>query len=176
MKHDGANLKKGDMLADALRRKAQRERQARQNAEKLLEDKSLELFNVNQALVAAQVKLEQNILDIENERDRVIRLSKLDSLTQLPNRRAILERLEQELTRQHHVAPDSGQQIWLVLILLKKFKRINALLGQVGGDQLLKVVAERIQSSIQDVCGAPARFSGTEFALVLSCDDDQLTG
>ncbi|MEO9968445.1 MAG: bifunctional diguanylate cyclase/phosphodiesterase [Hyphomonadaceae bacterium] len=156
-----------DALANAFRRKAAREREARQTAERLLEDKSLELFKVNESLLAAQARLEQTVSEIANERDRVVRMSKTDFLTQLPNRAAVLEKLRQDLKTHDQGDHEFDPETWLVLILLQRFKRINGVLGQIGGDRLIKAVGERIRSATDDTDMA-ARFSGTEFALILS--------
>jgi methyl-accepting chemotaxis protein len=52
--------------AARLRRRCERERSAREQAEQLLEDKSRELFEVNQRLAALNVQLEQRVSEVES--------------------------------------------------------------------------------------------------------------
>ncbi len=91
------------------------------------------------------------------------RLSYYDTLTGLPNRLLLEERLKQALTTAQH-------NNWLVAVLyldLDRFKTINDTLGHPFGDKLLQAVAARLAGHIRD-SDTLARFSGDEFAIVLS--------
>lgn len=84
-----------------------------------------------------------------------------DSLTELPNRRLFIERLD------HAIAHSSADKPCALLCLdLDGFKDVNDTLGHAAGDILLKNVAMRLKDSIQtgDTC---ARLGGDEFAIVL---------
>ncbi len=85
-----------------------------------------------------------------------------DSLTGLPNRKLLLDRLEQSLiiSRRH------GHFDGLLFLDLDRFKTINDSLGHSVGDQLLVEVAGRISSAIWDEDTA-ARFGGDEFVILL---------
>ena len=105
-------------------------------------------------------------LQIRHERrqaERTIRYQALyDELTDLPNRRLLLKRLEQEMTRSVR-----HSHMGAVLILdLDHFKTINDSLGHRVGDKLLKLVAMRIQSRIraEDTAG---RLGGDEFVVLI---------
>ncbi|MDH7943944.1 EAL domain-containing protein [Pseudohongiella sp. SYSU M77423] len=89
-------------------------------------------------------------------------LASFDSLTGLPNRRLILERLEHALGG-HEI---TGYQGALVLLDLDNFKSINDSLGHNHGDALLKHVAHRIERSLlpTDTSG---RLGADEFVIIV---------
>ena len=91
------------------------------------------------------------------------RMAFYDPLTELPNRRLMLDRLQQALTQaQRHRA--SGA---LVLIDLDNFKDINDTLGHFRGDELLRQVATRIKRDLR-TSDTVARLGGDEFILILN--------
>ncbi|MGA7983140.1 MAG: EAL domain-containing protein [Chromatiaceae bacterium] len=85
-----------------------------------------------------------------------------DELTQLPNRRLLMDRLDQEVTR----ALRHGRQGAVFFLDLDRFKHINDSLGHSVGDQLLQQVAERICKRIRGEDTA-ARLGGDEFVVLL---------
>lgn len=95
-----------------------------------------------------------------------------DSLTNLPNRRLLLDRLEQAMVRsQRH-----GHMGALLFLDLDQFKMINDSLGHPLGDALLKQVALRLESAIRSEDTA-ARMGGDEFVVLFAeiCDDPETT-
>ncbi|MFN2944719.1 GGDEF domain-containing protein, partial [Escherichia coli] len=79
----------------------------------------------------------------------------MDPLTELYNRRKFEQCLHHEwMRRQRH-----GRATALVMIDVDHFKRINDSLGHDSGDQLLKIVSERIRSVLRD-SDVVARFAG----------------
>ncbi|MEN8167013.1 MAG: EAL domain-containing protein [Pseudomonadota bacterium] len=94
-----------------------------------------------------------------------------DVLTDLPNRRLLLDRLKhaQALCSRH------GHKGGLLFLDLDHFKTINDSLGHPVGDELLKEVARRLQSELrgEDI---PARLGGDEFVVLFSelSDDPEL--
>jgi diguanylate cyclase (GGDEF)-like protein/PAS domain S-box-containing protein len=84
-----------------------------------------------------------------------------DPLTTLPNRAMFLQRLGQVYDRQH-----PSRSIALLFLDLDRFKLINDTLGHDAGDQLLKIVATRLESCVRphDVV---ARLGGDEFTILL---------
>ncbi|WP_200179004.1 bifunctional diguanylate cyclase/phosphodiesterase [Ectothiorhodospira mobilis] len=94
--------------------------------------------------------------------DEIRTLAFFDPLTHLPNRRLLMDRLEQALTTaartRHHGA--------LLFIDLDHFKVLNDTLGHDQGDSLLIQVAERIRGCVRDV-DSVARLGGDEFVVML---------
>ncbi len=90
-----------------------------------------------------------------------------DSLTGLPNRALLMERLNQSLKRQQR-APD--RQVGLLFLDLDRFKIINDRLGHLVGDQLLIALTQRLEKC-QRASDTFARLGGDEFVLLL----DELT-
>lgn len=85
-----------------------------------------------------------------------------DALTQLPNRRAFVDRVERSLSR----ATRAGERIAVMFLDVDRFKLFNDNLGHDVGDHLLMEVAQRLQTCIRpnDVV---ARFGGDEFTLLV---------
>jgi len=90
-----------------------------------------------------------------------------DQLTRLPNRRLLLDRLQQALV----ASARSGSEGALLFIDLDNFKDLNDTLGHDKGDLLLKQVAERLSSCVREG-DTVARIGGDEFVMMiegLSC-------
>ena len=88
-----------------------------------------------------------------------------DALTGLANRACILDSISRELTRDTRTHP-----LGLLFIDLDRFKVVNDGLGHAAGDQLLTIVANRLNSCLgpDDLAG---RLGGDEFAVVLDISD-----
>ncbi len=96
-------------------------------------------------------------------------LASHDPLTGLPNRRL----LTAELSRARARADRSGRRFALMLVDLDHFKAINDNYGHGGGDELLREVGRRLQSTIRRmdfVC----RLGGDEFAILVGEQADAL--
>jgi len=86
-----------------------------------------------------------------------------DSLTELPNRVLLHDRLEQAI----NTAIQHQYKIGLIILDLDRFKEINDTLGHFAGDRLLKQVALRL-TGIVGKNDTLARMGGDEFALLLT--------
>ncbi|HEY2629807.1 MAG TPA: EAL domain-containing protein [Usitatibacter sp.] len=87
-----------------------------------------------------------------------------DSLTGLPNRLRIRQRLEDDLTALN----GNGKHGALLLIDLDRFKEVNDTLGHQVGDRLLARVAQRLDREMKRFPGGEvARLGGDEFAIWL---------
>ncbi len=106
--------------------------------------------------------IEDDNLRLNEELDRVRLLSLTDDLTRLPNRRAFMRRLEDEVSRvQRHGFPLS-----LVLIDLDHFKDINELSGHAMGGEVLRCYSDDVLSIFRHH-DLVARYADEEFAVLL---------
>jgi diguanylate cyclase (GGDEF)-like protein len=85
-----------------------------------------------------------------------------DELTGLPNRRAFLAALEAETARDE----ERDASLWVTIIDVDRFKRINDSYGHPAGDDVLRSVAAIVRTSIRgnDLLG---RIGGEEFAVLM---------
>jgi diguanylate cyclase (GGDEF)-like protein/PAS domain S-box-containing protein len=90
------------------------------------------------------------------------RLAFYDPLTQLPNRRLLLDRLQQAIT----ASARNGREGALLFIDLDNFKTLNDTLGHDKGDLLLQQVAQRLSASVREG-DTVARLGGDEFVVML---------
>jgi diguanylate cyclase (GGDEF)-like protein len=100
--------------------------------------------------------------DLAESRAQLERAAQYDSLTGLPNRNLLGDRLEQALAR----ARRSRQLISLFYLDLDRFKEINDALGHAAGDALLKAFAERLNACVRET-DTVARVGGDEFVILL---------
>jgi diguanylate cyclase len=106
---------------------------------------------------------------------RIVRLAYFDTLTGLPNREQSRNRLVGAL----QAAKEKGGQLAVLYLDLDNFKRVNDTLGHAAGDDLLRVVADRLRNSLRygnDISasmlgnarpGDIARLGGDEFMVLL---------
>ena len=95
------------------------------------------------------------------------RMSYLDGLTNITNRRFFDEFLARELRR----AARESFSISLVMLDIDKFKQYNDTFGHQAGDNVLVQVAEVLSKSIKRPGDIAARYGGEEFAIVLTNTD-----
>lgn len=156
--------------AKRLERRAQREHAARHEAERLLESKSLELFDANQRLIRLNQDLEQRVeartKQLDDARKAALKLSATDHLTGIANRQHYSEHLRSTFPRRGA----NGGALGLLLVDLDGFKMINDSYGHRHGDKLLIELADRLRSSTErrDLV---ARVGGDEFAVVIEGED-----
>lgn len=93
-----------------------------------------------------------------------------DSLTGLPNRRLLLDRIDQALARYRR----SGETFALAFVDLNELKYVNDRFGHTIGDELLKHVSRCLAASIRS-CDTVARYGGDEFVLLLSTSSNSDT-
>jgi diguanylate cyclase len=102
--------------------------------------------------------------DLEEQRQKAI----TDSLTQLPNREAYVERAFHEFTRwQRYKHP-----LTLAVTDIDLFKRINDNYGHQAGDKVLQVLGKAIAKRLRDV-DFIGRYGGEEFVMLLPETDEQ---
>jgi diguanylate cyclase (GGDEF)-like protein/PAS domain S-box-containing protein len=104
-----------------------------------------------------------DITEARNYQEQLERQTNFDLLTELPNRNLLHDRLQQAVAlaqRQKHI-------VAVALLDLDNFKFVNDSLGHEAGDEVLKLVAQRIRSCIRTT-DTVARLASDEFVLVLS--------
>ncbi|OQW86560.1 MAG: diguanylate phosphodiesterase [Rhodoferax ferrireducens] len=104
-----------------------------------------------------------------NAQAQIDSLAFYDPLTHLPNRRLLLDRLEQTL----HTSTRHPRKSALLFVDLDNFKTLNDTLGHYQGDLLLMQVAQRLKTCIRDG-DTVARLGSDEFVVMLedlSADD-----
>jgi two-component system, cell cycle response regulator len=89
-----------------------------------------------------------------------------DSLTGLPNRRALDERIDEEISISSH----SGRPFGVVMMDLDGFKTINDTYGHECGDDILRQIAKTLQASLR-TSDFLARYGGDEMTLILPDTD-----
>ena len=113
-------------------------------------------------LVDVSLPLVALALEREEARAHIRQLAFYDTLTGLPNRSLLLAEAEQAMTR----IEDDEAEMAVLFIDLDRFKHINDSLGHPAGDELLRLVAARLQEVVREQ-GLVGRLSGDEFVVVL---------
>jgi two-component system cell cycle response regulator len=101
--------------------------------------------------------------NIENAyHEEIYRLTTIDGLTQVFNKRYFMETLERELSRSRRYS----RELSLVIFDIDHFKNVNDTYGHLAGDYILKQLAELVKQNIrrEDFL---ARYGGEEFAVIL---------
>lgn len=101
--------------------------------------------------------------------DEIRNLAFYDPLTQLPNRRLMMDRLQQAMS----ISMRSGLHGALIFLDLDHFKNINDTLGHAMGDLLLIEVANRLKACVREG-DTVSRLGGDEFVVVLEELSSQL--
>ncbi|MFP3976656.1 diguanylate cyclase domain-containing protein [Marinobacter sp. KMM 10035] len=104
----------------------------------------------------------QDFSEMKKYQEKIHTLAYQDILTDLPNRRALDDRLSLAiaLSRRH------SRYLGLMFLDLDHFKEVNDTLGHDAGDSLLKEIGARLQSSIRET-DTVARMGGDEFIVLL---------
>ena len=98
---------------------------------------------------------------------KIMDLAYRDTLTGLPNRALVSDRLQQAL----RMAPRLSASVSVLLMDVDRFKYVNDTLGHQIGDLLLREVAERLAAIVRRESDTVARLGGDEFVVLLPSDD-----
>jgi len=120
--------------------------------------------------IYAIIESAHNITDLLNTQDELRKrsdelthLAHHDSLTELPNRLLLSDRLEQSIK----LAQRHKEKIALLFIDLDNFKKVNDSLGHSVGDIILKEAANRLRNCVRDT-DTVARLGGDEFTIIIN--------
>ena len=126
-----------------------------------------DLLESNQALETAVRERTDSLLaanrELESIRDAYKRLSELDPLTQLGNRRYF----DRELIRMEAMAKRLTCPLALMVIDVDHFKAVNDRYGHPTGDEYLRRVAQAMSVSMRKGQDVGCRYGGEEFAIIL---------
>ncbi len=155
-----------DMLARAYAGETSHfEFKARGLQEKIYKSCFVPIKNKN-GILEKLMGITEDITERKNAEEQVRKLAFYDTLTQLPNRRLLLDRLGQAMA----ASKRSNRYGALMFLDLDKFKSLNDTHGHGMGDLLLIEVAHRITRCLREM-DTVARFGGDEFVVML-CDLD----
>ncbi len=104
----------------------------------------------------------EDITERQRTEERIVHMARHDALTDLPNRVLLRERLEHELKRVKR-----GEMLAVLCLDLDRFKSVNDTLGHPIGDELLKVVSDRLRACTREP-DTIARLGGDEFAIIMT--------
>jgi len=105
----------------------------------------------------------ENITDAKSNQELIQHLEYHDVLTNLPNRRLLIDRLNQNLM----LAKRHKRLMAVILLDIDDFKQINETYGHKVGDELLKIVGARLTKCVRSV-DTISRQGGDEFVIVLA--------
>jgi diguanylate cyclase (GGDEF)-like protein len=123
---------------------------------------NVELARMNEALRHADTEREQLLKELRAQAEELEKQAGIDALTGLANRR----HLESWLARQFAHAHRYGGSLTVALADVDHFKQVNDRFGHQIGDQVLKTVADLMQSACR-TSDIAARYGGEEFVLAL---------
>ena len=106
------------------------------------------------------VSTHEDVTERRQAEMKIAHMARHDALTDLPNRVLLRERLNEALA---HV--DRGQRLAVLYLDLDLFKNVNDSLGHPTGDELLRMVAERLRRCVRDT-DTVCRVGGDEFFII----------
>ena len=109
-----------------------------------------------------------DITERKKSEQRIAFMAHHDVLTGLPNRLAVMEKIEEAVARHRR----RGDSFAILLLDLDRFKHVNDTLGHAVGDTLLRETASRLKASLRET-DVLARLGGDEFAIVQDSESNQ---
>jgi len=138
----------------------------RKNGDIYPEWQTISAIQNEQGKVTHYISFFTDITELKKAEKEIEKLAFYDSLTGLPNRRLLHERLKHEL----NIAARYNRAGILFFLDLDRFKHINDSLGHSIGDLLLIETAQRLQSLLRNTDTA-VRLGGDEFVILVSAQD-----
>ena len=121
-----------------------------------------DLFVANRKLAALLSEKDALVDALQRREEEIRQLAYYDPVTELPNRRMLMDRLAHDLAQGGRL----GHSTAVLFLDLDKFKAINDQFGHEAGDQLLREVGARLARCVRS-SDTVARLGGDEFVIVL---------
>ncbi|MBI4356742.1 MAG: diguanylate cyclase [Gammaproteobacteria bacterium] len=134
----------------------------RKSGELYPERLSISAIRNKEGVIQNYVGILEDITEKKQREEKIQHLAYYDPLTDLPNRVLFQERLKRALVQ----ARRNNRWVGLLFLDLDKFKAINDTMGHPAGDQLLRLVAERLKNCVREE-DTVVRMGGDEFILIL---------
>ncbi|MCW7540498.1 diguanylate cyclase [Aquabacterium sp. A7-Y] len=106
--------------------------------------------------------LQERVRELEAELQRLSTEVSTDQLTEIANRRGLIQAFETEYARMQR----SGRELSVGLLDIDNFKKLNDTLGHQTGDQALKFLAQNVKQALRPM-DTVARYGGEEFVVLL---------
>ncbi|QOR39209.1 EAL domain-containing protein [Billgrantia diversa] len=134
----------------------------RKSGELYLEMLTITAITDDSGVATHYASLFSDITHLRDNEERIRRLAYYDALTGLPNRRLLEDRLELAIRHAHR----NQSRLAVIFVDLDHFKEVNDALGHAFGDELLVMMAERLQLRLRED-DTLARLGGDEFLVLL---------
>ncbi|HSD39479.1 MAG TPA: diguanylate cyclase [Rhodocyclaceae bacterium] len=119
------------------------------------------LLQLSSKIIGTWLERERLLAALAEANTRLASIALMDALTELPNRRAIIDTLNRALAS----AKREGRSVLVGLVDLDGFKQINDTHGHQIGDLFLQEIARRLRTALRDM-DAVGRLGGDEFGIV----------
>ncbi len=143
----------------------------RKNGELYPEWLSLTLYRDETGKILNHIATFSDISHRKQYEERLSYLADYDTLTDLPNRRMLSDRLSQQLAEVHR---NKAEKLAVIFVDLDHFKNINDSLGHAAGDAVLIEIAKRLKACVREG-DTVSRIGGDEFVLLVKHSGDILT-
>lgn len=131
-------------------------------------ERSDEIGMLARSFARMQSQIRKQMDDLHDSHEELEHLAQHDMLTELPNRRMFMDRLEQAIAR----AERTEEGFALLFIDVDNFKSFNDTLGHAAGDAVLKTVAQRLATNTRKI-DTVARLGGDEFVAMIDNFSDR---
>lgn len=135
----------------------------RKNGELFYEQKTITPLRDGSGTITHFVATGRDISDRIKFEEQLRFLAHHDTLTELPNRALLLERLKRDLA----AARSARRQLGVLFLDIDRFKFVNDTLGHDAGDCMLRELSERLQHRLRE-SDSIARFGGDEFVMLIN--------